>query len=89
MQMHIDQSELTETIDALDFALLVLNAQVEQAQIGGMIATRTIEVIQGLRLAFMLGAAKEQRKGRANDLTNVHYVECGDPTCFPCPGHVN
>jgi hypothetical protein len=67
MQMHIDQMELTETIDAMDFALLVLKSQVEQGQIGGMIATRTIEVLQGLRLAYMLGAAKEQRKGRAND----------------------
>jgi hypothetical protein len=67
MQMHIDQMELTETIDAIDFALLVLNSQVKQARIGGMIATRTIEVLQGLKLAFMLAAAKEQRKGRAND----------------------
>ena len=65
-QMHIDKMELTETIDALDFALLVLNVQVEQGQIGGMIASRTIEVLQGLRLAYMFAAAKEQRKGRAN-----------------------
>jgi hypothetical protein len=64
--MHIDKLELTETIDALDFALLVLNCQVEQGQIGGMIANRTIEVLQGLRLAYMLAAAKEQRKDRAN-----------------------
>jgi hypothetical protein len=78
MQMHIDKRELTETIDALDFALLVLNVQVEQGQIGGMIATRTIEVIQGLRLAYMFAAAKEQRKDRAND---AHPVTCN---CLDC-----
>jgi hypothetical protein len=66
MQMHIDKRELTETIDALDFALLVLNVQIEQGQIGGMIASRTVEVLQGLRLAYMFAAAKEQRKNRAN-----------------------
>ena len=66
MQMHIDQREIQPTVDALEFALLVLNTQVEQAQIGGQVATDTIEQLQMLRLALMLGAAKEQRESRAN-----------------------
>jgi len=76
--MHIDKMELTETIDALDFALLVLNCQVDQGQIGGMIASRTIEILQGLRLAYMFAAAKEQRKERAN--VDPHQLGCEGST---------
>jgi hypothetical protein len=78
MQLHIDQRELQSTIDALEFALLVLTTQVEQAQIGGQVASETIEQLQMLRLAIMLGAAKEQRKGRAN---RQHPVTCN---CIDC-----
>jgi hypothetical protein len=64
--MNIDKMELIETIDALEFALLVLNSDQNQGLIGGMVVTRSIATLQGLRLAFMFAAANEQRKNRAN-----------------------
>jgi len=58
-QMHIDNIDLTETIDALEFALLAL------------------------RRAFTFAAAKEQRRGRANELNKVC---CGRDQfiCYSC-----
>jgi hypothetical protein len=67
MQMHIDQRELKPTIDALEFALNQIYHDIANGSLhDGPIAKQTIEQLQMLRLALMLGAAKEQREGRAN-----------------------
>ena len=67
MQMHIDNRELKPTIDAVEYAINIISTEVGNGQIhDGPIVNRTLEQLKMLRLALMLGAAKEQREGRAS-----------------------
>jgi hypothetical protein len=86
MQMHFKQSDSTEIVDALEFALMVINADVADARIGGMVVTRAVETLQVLRSTFGIAAAKEQRKGRANNdattsckVNHQHLPSCDQP----------
>jgi hypothetical protein len=80
MQMHFKHSDSTEIVDALEFAIMVINADVADARIAGMVVTRAVETLQVLRATFGIAAAKEQRKGRANQACQwagvQHALDC-------------